>query len=77
MFPLHSCHLVTRPKCLLQGKFYEIFEMDAHVAADILNLQAMRVPPTAAPAPGLRAYTGVARWSNNEELSITPFACML
>jgi DNA mismatch repair ATPase MutS len=25
-----------------QGKFYEIFEMDAHVAADILHLNAMR-----------------------------------
>ena len=27
---------------MLQGKFYEIFEMDAHVAADILDLTAMK-----------------------------------
>lgn len=31
-----------------QGKFYEIFEMDASVAADILNLTAMKVRLTVA-----------------------------
>ena len=31
--------------CANQGKFYELFEMDAHVGAEVLGLMYMRVRP--------------------------------
>ena len=31
--------------CAGQGKFYELFEMDAHVGAEVLGLMYMRVRP--------------------------------
>jgi hypothetical protein len=30
-------------RCAVQGKFYELFEMDAHVGAEVLGLMYMRV----------------------------------
>lgn len=32
--------------CAGQGKFYELFEMDAHVGAEVLGLMYMRVRPS-------------------------------
>ena len=33
------------------GKFYEMFEMDAHVGADVLGLQYMKAGPAALRLP--------------------------
>ena len=33
----------TNVRCAVQGKFYELFEMDAHVGAEVLGLMYMRV----------------------------------
>lgn len=38
--PAHSV------RCAVQGKFYELFEMDAHVGAEVLGLMYMRVCTT-------------------------------
>ena len=66
-----------------QGKFYELFEMDAHVGAEVLGLMYMRVRPRHVPSRVLGAAAAgdidclLQPWTESPCDLLNPFAIFM